>query len=189
MTNSPASCPTASGLAQDHLYIAASVSTQLRSRYTWLAPDDAYSYSLWGLLQAAQVYIPTRGVSFPAFACRKAMYLAIDQMRRERVVQRKSAVSDDPDARRSTPRQRPLTMDVPDERCDARQEALEIKETVRVAMKYLSAKDRQLLVMYYADGMTLREIGRVLHISESTACLRRKALIAKLRDSAQAQGL
>jgi RNA polymerase sigma factor (sigma-70 family) len=190
MVNSTAApCVTPSELAQEHLYIAASVSVQLRSRYAWLSPDDAYSFSLWGLIQAAQVYTPDRGLSFSAFACRKAMYLAIDQMRRERVVQRKIPVTADPDTRRPYPRQRPLTMDVADERHDARQQTMEIKESVQAAMQYLPAKDRQLLVMYYGDGMTLRGIGRVLRISESTACLRRKALIVKLRGAAQAQGL
>lgn len=188
MVNSVAPCPTPSELAQEHLHVAALVSTQLRSRYTWLAPDDAYSYSLWGLLQAAQIYIPERGVSFPAFACRKAMYLAIDQMRRERVVQRKAAPADPDSPRPSPPRQRPLTMDVPDQRCDERREMAEIKESLRVAMNRLSLNDRRLLVMYYADGMTLREIGRVLRVSESTTCLRRKALITKLRGQARTHG-
>ena len=187
MAKNAVQSPPASQLAQEHLYIAAETSRRLRARYPWLSPEDTYSFSLWGLVQAARLYSPAKSDSFSAFASRKAMYLAIDQMRRERVVRRKSPIATDPQARQSYHRQCPLTMDVPDERCDARQAAMEVKETVGWALRRLTLKDRQLLVMYYADGMTLREIGRVLRISESTACIRRKALISKLREPAMAQ--
>ncbi len=60
-------------------------------------------------------------------------------------------------------------------------DALNARDFFRSALRRLAAQDRQLLLMYYADGLTLREIGCVLGISESAACLRQKALSAELR--------
>lgn len=59
------------------------------------------------------------------------------------------------------------------------------RDSVRSAVRRLAAKDRQFLLMYYTDGLTLREIGCVLSISESAAGLRYGALIAKLRQTAR----
>ena len=52
------------------------------------------------------------------------------------------------------------------------------RDSLRSAFLCLPATDRQFLLMYYGDGLTLREIGCVLHISESTASLLHEALIA-----------
>ena len=35
--------------------------------------------------------------------------------------------------------------------------------------------------MYYADGLTFREIGEVMEISEASVCLRHKAILGRLR--------
>jgi DNA-directed RNA polymerase specialized sigma24 family protein len=52
------------------------------------------------------------------------------------------------------------------------------RDSLRSAFLCLPAQDRQFLLMHYADGLTLREIGCVLNISEATAGLLHEALIA-----------
>lgn len=176
---------SASQLAQDNLYVATEVSRRLRFRYNWVPADEAYSYSLWGLLQAAQVYSPQAGLPFPAYALRKAMYLAIDQMRRERVLQRKVHAPDEAaPASRPRPRQFPLTIDMPDRYAAEREKACDLKETVLWILRRLPSRDRALLLMYYAEGMTLREIGMTMHLSEAAISIRRRALLTRLREAA-----
>ena len=75
---------------------------------------------------------------------------------------------------------------IPHERPSGPTDALETRDSICSALRRLAVKDRQLLLMYYADGLTLREIGRVLDTSESATSLRRKALIARLRQVAKA---
>lgn len=75
---------------------------------------------------------------------------------------------------------------IPHARSSGPADALEATGSVRSTLRRLAVKDRHLLLMYYADGLTLREIGCVLHISESAAGLRRKTLIVRLRQAARA---
>ena len=72
---------------------------------------------------------------------------------------------------------------VPDEPISEQTGALKARDFLCSALRCLAAQDRQLLLMYYADGLTLREIGAVLGISESAACLRQEALIARWRQT------
>lgn len=59
---------------------------------------------------------------------------------------------------------------IPDERSEAPGDELmraEQLEELREAMDGLPAKDRLVLSLYYYEGLALREIGEVLHVSES----------------------
>ena len=60
-------------LVKGHLAMARSIASRLKRRYVWVDSDDLYSYSLWGLTQAASAYAPDRGVPFANFAASKAI--------------------------------------------------------------------------------------------------------------------
>jgi RNA polymerase sigma factor (sigma-70 family) len=147
--------------------------------------DDLYSYSLWGLTQAARAYDPSRGTAFRTYASQWAMFLAIDQMRKEGVLQRSDA--------KKRPRMVSLSVDsdegsyeieLPDSRAEQERRGVEARDACKYLMRRLRERDRQLLMMYYADGLTFREISKVLCVSESYVCLRRKSLLDWLRQSA-----
>ena len=179
---------SASGLVEQHLPLARQISARLRRRCSWVAMDELYSYSLLGLTRAAGIYDPAYGVPFANFASQKAMFLAIDEMRKDGILQRRST--------KSTARTVSLTSDgddsgtwwndLPDESADEDHERFENREFLRVLLTKLPDGDRQFLVMYYADEMTLKEIARVVSMSESSVCLRHKALINRMRKLAKA---
>jgi len=64
-------------------------------------------------------------------------------------------------------------------------EIIERKEGQRLlaeSITRLPERDRTVLALYYQDGLTLREIGQVLDISESRVCQLHTRAIAKLRE-------
>lgn len=172
-------------MVQDNMPIARQIASRLKRRYTWVAIDDLYSYALLGLTMSADAFDPARGVPFPNFASQKGMFWAIDEMRKDGVVRRRSSSS--------LPRVLPFsdvgggvseeswTPEVMDDSAEEDRKQLEARDLCTALLRRVSSGDRQLLIMYYAQHLTFREIAKVFEISESSVCLRHKALIQKLR--------
>ena len=62
---------------------------------------------------------------------------------------------------------------------------LEDKEKLEVltqAIELLKEKDRMILNLYYYEGLTLKEIGKVLEVSESRVCQLHSRAIRNLRE-------
>jgi RNA polymerase sigma factor for flagellar operon FliA len=55
------------------------------------------------------------------------------------------------------------------------------KDLVEFCKKKLSVKERNILVMYYFEDLTLKEIGTILDLSESRVCQLHAKLITRLR--------
>lgn len=159
--------------ARDHMPITGRIASRLHHRYGWVDMDDLRSYAYLGLTLAAKRYRADRGVAFEMFASRKGMFLAIDEMRKDGVLRRRRA---GPGLTTTV-----LTADIPDPRGSRSYERLERRDMCRMLLGRLRTQDRQLVMMYYADGMTFREIAKVFSISESAACLRHKAALGTLR--------
>ncbi|MHC4985941.1 MAG: sigma-70 family RNA polymerase sigma factor [Planctomycetota bacterium] len=172
-TDSPAKTENTDHLAPDNLPLSDGIAARLRRLYCWVPIEDLKSYAYLGLALAAKAYEPSRGVPFPQFAWRKGMYLAIDEMRKDGVLSR----------RRTTPAPTfgTLTPDIPDPYGPKGHAAVDRKDMCTSLLKKLRPQDRQLLMMYYSDELTFKEIAKVFDISESAVCLRHKALIERLR--------
>ncbi|MCK4602387.1 MAG: sigma-70 family RNA polymerase sigma factor [Phycisphaerae bacterium] len=170
-------------LAEQHLDIARSVALRLKRHFTWIDMEDLHNYSLWGLTRAASAYLPERGIPFPCFASQKAFFLAIDAMREDKVVCRstKGQVSASRARHSSLSANCPLSDEVADGHAADEMRRLEAKDLLASLLSRLDDRDRQLLLLHYADGMTFKEIARVFDRSESAVFLRHRSLIAKLR--------
>jgi RNA polymerase sigma factor (sigma-70 family) len=170
---------------QDHMTIARQIASRLKRRYTWVAMDDLYSYALLGLTMSADAFDETRGVPFPNYASQKGMFWAIDEMRKDGLLRRRSSVN--------MPRVLPFTEatgsagdegwtpDIHDTSSEIDRRQMEARDLCVAMLGQLRQQDRQLLTMYYSEHMTFREIANVFGISESSVCLRHKALIQRLR--------
>ncbi len=168
-------------LLQRHLPLARSIAFQLKRSYVWVDSDELYSYALWGLTLAAKAYMPKRGVPFSNFAIRKARYLAIDAMREDKVIRRSSS-SGGP----ALPYW-PLSVNgsclenISEKNSGATIRDVDLRDQIQVMLRRLGEEDRRLLQLYYADGMTFKEIGHVLNRCEAAICMRHKTLISRLR--------
>jgi RNA polymerase sigma factor for flagellar operon FliA len=61
-------------------------------------------------------------------------------------------------------------------------ESLEQKEVGELVHRDLSRKDKLILFLYYYDGLTMREIGRLLNLSESRVCQLHARILDRLRE-------
>ncbi len=171
-------------LVRENLPLARQIAGRLKKRYSWVPLEDLHSYSLLGLTLAAKAFDRTRGVPFPNYASQKALFWAIDEMRKDGVLVRRSSAANRPKTVRfgdSRMQEDTPAMQVPDRAADRTARRVEVRDFVKTMLGKLSEEERRLMELYYADEMTFGEIARVFDLSESSICLRHKAIIKKLR--------
>ena len=74
---------------------------------------------------------------------------------------------------------------IEDKKSERPEEAVEKKDAKReleYALKKLPERERMLLVFYYHENMTLKEIGEAINVSESRVCQLHAQAIMKLRN-------
>ena len=101
------------------------------------------------------------------------MFGAIDEMRKDGILRRRQAAP--------RPTVSALNEDMPDPSGENGLEKVEQRDLCKTLLSGLSQKDRQVLMLYYAQHMTFKEIGEVFGISESAVCLRHKSIIGRMR--------
>lgn len=80
----------------------------------------------------------------------------------------------------------PLIGTIEDKKSPSPERVLEEKEEIEYLVKALNSlneKDKTVLSLYYYEGMTLKEIGKVLEVSESRVCQLHSRAILHLRKS------
>ena len=68
-------------------------------------------------------------------------------------------------------------------------EEKEFQETLAKAIDNLAERERQILALYYYEGLTLKEIGRVLDVSESRVSQLHARALARLRQQLGGMGV
>src|SRR6185436_11897683 len=66
-------------------------------------------------------------------------------------------------------------------------EALHKREATTVVLRELDEKERQILALYYFEGLTMKDIGRRLGLSESRVCQIHGEVLKFLRDELAAK--
>lgn len=174
MSASKNKLPDYAQLAHHNMPLAQNIARRLFRRYRWVDQDDLSSYAYLGVTLAARAYDPDRGIPFARYACTKAMFLAIDEMRKDGVLRRADATNRFQDVAIQD-------REMPDPAADRAVELMETREFCEQLFRRLDEAGQALLTMIYADKLTYREISQVLKISESAVCLRHKAVLDKLR--------
>ena len=173
-------------VVENHIQIAKQIAARLKRRYTWVAMEDLYSYSLLGLTMSARAFDPSRGVPFPNFAAQKGLFWAIDEMRKDGILRRKSSANMPrivpfSEAVGSSVCDENWTPDVEDNHSHTVQQNFEIHDLCVELLNRITPQERDLIILYYKKQLTFRQISQIFGISESSVCLMHKALIQKLR--------
>ncbi len=66
---------------------------------------------------------------------------------------------------------------------------LEAEEILEIVMETLSEKEKQLVVMYYEEELTLKEIGDILKVTESRVCQIHGEMIRRIRKKLEKMGI
>ena len=71
---------------------------------------------------------------------------------------------------------------VSDQRIETPVETLNRRDIIEVLTRNLSHKEKRIVVMYYYEGLTMKEIGRILDLTESRVCQIHSNVIARLKE-------
>jgi RNA polymerase sigma factor for flagellar operon FliA len=158
--------------------------------------DDVESAAIIGLIDAVDRYDPDRGVPFEGYAGLRIRGAILDELRRlddrtrgER--QRARAVLADDTEPEIGAYGATLSLDMllekgdrdwaADDDADDRYDHQDLRTRVESALKCLPPRQREVLVRYYSESLTLREAGARMGISEARACQLHGRAIQNLR--------
>ena len=154
--------------------------------------EDLIAWGILGLVQAARRYRDENGAAFGAYAARRVRGQIYDALR-ERDPLTRSARREFRAAREKDPELPPPAVEVSldrlmqvigepaaAQRCRAQEDA----RWARVAreVRGLPRRERAVIVLSFGRGLTLREIGQRVGLSESGVCRLRARALARLRD-------
>ncbi|TMF77619.1 MAG: sigma-70 family RNA polymerase sigma factor [Chloroflexi bacterium] len=183
-----------------HLQFARAVASRsIDPRCRGADREDLIAWGLVGLVQAARRYRGDRGASFGAYAARRVRGQILDALRERdpltrsarRAFRAAQRASDDGDGGSSpTP---PPYVEVSLDRIGDVAEARRAPERrderwpqVASALRDLTPLERRVLVLSYGRGLTLREIGSEVGLSESGVCRLRARALARVRSACAA---
>ncbi|MGH2473592.1 MAG: sigma-70 family RNA polymerase sigma factor [Candidatus Limnocylindria bacterium] len=189
-----------------HLQFARAVASRsIDPRCRGADREDLIAWGLVGLVQAARRYRGDRGASFGAYAARRVRGQILDALRERdpltrsarRAFRAAQRASDDPGAP-SAPALAAIPPfvevsldrigDVPESRrAPGRRD--ERWPQVANALRDLTPLERRVLVLSYGRGLTLREIGTEVGLSESGVCRLRARALARVRSALRAGGM
>ena len=192
-------------LDESHLNLVRRVARHVGRRLPrHVSIDDLVGAGSVGLVDASRKFDPSKGVAFDAYAAIRIRGAILDELRVADSVPRssrggRSNEGDDRStsgvgdsvgrpARPSFVPYDSVSEDAEEQGCDTRQadsmvEREEVRRALRTAVAGLERKLQIVLSLYYAEGLTLREIGGVLEVTESRACQLHSLAMDKLRKS------
>lgn len=172
-------------------YARAVASRSIDARCRGADRDDLIAWGVFGLVQAAQRYRDESGATFGAYAARRVRGQVLDALR-ERDPLSRSARKEFREARERDPELPAPVVEISldraiaagrepvgAERCRAQQDGR--WRGVANEVRRLPRRERTVIMLSYGRGMTLREIGRHVGLSESGVCRVRARALAHLR--------
>ena len=173
-----------------HLHFARAVASRsIDPRCRGADREDLIAWGLVGLVQAARRYRGDRGASFGAYAARRVRGQVLDALRERDPLTRsarrafKSAqLSGEPVAQPYAEVSLERVGDVAEGRRPADPHDERWPDVAR-ALRDLPPLERRVLVLSYGRGLTLREIGEEVGLSESGVCRLRARALQRVRSA------
>jgi RNA polymerase sigma factor FliA len=177
-----------------HLQFARAVASRsIDPRCRGADREDLIAWGVVGLVQAARRYRGDRGASFGAYAARRVRGQILDALRERDPLTRSArrayraaqrATDDGGAAAAANPPYVEVSLDRIGD-VAALQRAPEHRDErwplVASALRDLAPLERRVLVLSYGRGLTLREIGGEIGLSESGVCRLRARALARMR--------
>lgn len=175
-----------------HLGFARAVASRsLDPRCRGADREDLIAWGVFGLVQAARRYRGDMGAPFGAYAARRVRGQVLDALRERDPLTRSE--------RRAFREARKVTEDLPQPYTEISLDRLaELSEPAEAGpashavdprwthvaseLQRLTPLERRVVVLAYARGMTLKEIGGLVGLSESGVCRVRGRALRKLRE-------
>ena len=161
--------------------------------------EDLIAWGLVGLVQAAHRYRGDRGASFGAYAARRVRGQILDALRERDPLTRsarrafRAAQRASEDSVAAASAMNPPYVEVSLDRIGdvaevhrGREHRDERWPVVASALRDLTPLERRVLVLSYGRGLTLREIGGEVGLSESGVCRLRARALARVREACAA---
>jgi RNA polymerase sigma factor for flagellar operon FliA len=183
-----------------HLQFARAVASRsIDPRCRGADREDLIAWGLVGLVQAARRYRGDRGASFGAYAARRVRGQILDALRERdpltrsarrafRAAQRASEDRGAAGSAASAPYVE-VSLDRIGDVAEVRRAPEHRDErwpVVASALRDLTPLERRVLVLSYGRGLTLREIGGEVGLSESGVCRLRARALARMRQACAA---
>ena len=179
-------------------YIASRI---MIGRSTYIEYEDLVSYGMIGLMDAISKFDPDKGIKFSSYEAIDALQ---NRLLREPIIDEIAeylniTVSEVADIERYINFMSVVSLEgilfseddeltvmgvVEDKNSPSPHDSYEDKEKVEIlaeCIEKLKEKDRTILNLYYYEGLTLKEIGKVLEVSESRVCQLHSRAIKNLR--------
>jgi RNA polymerase sigma factor for flagellar operon FliA len=61
-------------------------------------------------------------------------------------------------------------------------DALNQRDVIEAVTRNLSQKEKRIVIMYYYEGLTMKEIGKILDLTESRVCQIHTNVLSRLKD-------
>jgi RNA polymerase sigma factor FliA len=179
-----------------HLQFARAVASRsIDPRCRGADREDLIAWGLVGLVQAARRYRGDRGASFGAYAARRVRGQILDALRERDPLTRSARRAFREAQRASEDGGTPSTASPPyvEVSLDRIGDVAEVRPApgrrderwplVASALRDLTPLERRVLVLSYGRGLTLREIGGEVGLSESGVCRLRARALARVRSA------
>ena len=184
----------------DHLQFARAVASRsIDPRCRGADREDLIAWGLVGLVQAAHRYRGDRGASFGAYAARRVRGQILDALRERDPLTRSARRAFRAAQRASEERGAAAAAAAPPYLVVSLDRIGDVPEVhqapvhrdarwplVASALRDLAPLERRVLVLSYGRGLTLREIGGEVGLSESGVCRLRARALARMRSACAA---
>ena len=74
---------------------------------------------------------------------------------------------------------------IADRRVESPLECINRRDVIEVLTRNLSHKEKRIIIMYYYEGLTMKEVGRILDLTESRVCQIHSNVISRLKERVQ----
>lgn len=189
--------PEQAELANDSFLLAriGQVASKQAKRMRWIDRNCLFSALCEAMVESARTFEPGRGVKFRTYAMNRVHFAVKDYLREVGQMGLGGAshvVRKDRGERRFGfsslnvaiwPDSNSVTFEgLLVARDDSEPEFERSREEALAWLSCLSARDRRIIVGYVLDGMTMRQIGEEIGLSEARVCMLYKELIERLKD-------